>query len=830
MTHDNPRGFNAATLAVIDFLDGDRQTGKCFCPCHDDGTKPSLQVANGNKVLTVVHCFGRGSRQHDLEVIDYLRAHGAWPTSDALSQKKLSEPVRSPKARRSYALAIWNDVRRNRGRELAPLLRSYLKPRAIKQVPNTASIALPIEYLDSEDDRPGQKLIASHCPAMVLPIRDFKGLFQGVQVTWLNADLTAKAEVNPPRQSYGLLKGHFVELTKLDYQQPLRQLLIGEGSETGAAAMQLTELPGIASGGKTFFPHIEPPQADEYIILVDNDADGGSRRDAGQLAQRLVGKQVRIAIPDRPEDGKDGYDWNDALVDAGRDEDKLAALRQSILEAPSFASVMTDVEKREVRINALAARKLEDPLDYEQERTAAAAGLNLRVAILDEEVDRRVKLIKERQQAAPPPPNMELLAASAREIIASEDVLELFLETFSYLIAGEETNAQLLYLIGTSRLFEKCMHAAIKGPSSGGKSEIRKAVLRFFPPESVISFTSLTEKALLYVAAGFEHKILSMAEAQRHEELQFQDYLLRELLSEGKLRHLAPVKKGDKIETVTVEKQGPCSFMVTTTATKLNPENETRMLSLEVDVSEVQTKRVLHQVALIEGLNRRVDDIDFQAWHDFQRWLEAGECDVVVPFAKVLVKMIKGTWVVRWRRDIGQLLRGIKTHALLHRQHRERNSKGAIVATIQEDYAIVRDLMDDIMATTAELKVREPVIKTVEVVKRLQSREHADDERSWAVREAAGLGGVPTTEVSKELNVDNASAWRLLKQAQEAGFLVNLEPRRGRPGRYQTTQMLPPTDTDNLPEPEELERAYLDARNPVKSAEKLTKRKTEEDR
>jgi hypothetical protein len=289
------------------------------------------------------------------------------------------------------------------------------------------------------------------------------------------------------------------------------------------------------------------------------------------------------------------------------------------------------------------------------------------------------------------------------------------------------------------------------------------------------------------------------------------------------------MKSGDKIQTVLVEKDGPCCFMVTTTATKLNPENETRMLSLEVDVSERQTKKVLRQVALIEGLNRPVDAVDFQPWHDFQRWLAAGECGVVVPFAKVLVKMLKGTWVVRWRRDYGQLLRAIKAHALLHRQNRARNSKGAIVATIQEDYAIVRDLMDDIMATTAELKVREQVVKTIDVVKHLQSREHADNERSWTMREAAGQGGVPSSEVAKALNVDKGSAWRLLKQAQEAGFLINLEQRRGRPGRYQTTRMQPPTESDNLPDPDQLEQEYRDARAPVKAAKNTSMKRKSED-
>jgi len=55
------------------------------------------------------------------------------------------------------------------------------------------------------------------------------------------------------------------------------------------------------------------------------------------------------------------------------------------------------------------------------------------------------------------------------------------------------------------------MHAAIKGTSAGGKSEIRKQVLQFFPPESVVALTSMTEKALIYFEGDLAHKIFSMA-------------------------------------------------------------------------------------------------------------------------------------------------------------------------------------------------------------------------------------------------------------------------------------------------------------------------------
>jgi hypothetical protein len=73
--------------------------------------------------------------------------------------------------------------------------------------------------------------------------------------------------------------------------------------------------------------------------------------------------------------------------------------------------------------------------------------------------------------------------ASARTMIECHNVLELFTDSWRKIVAGEEKNAKLLYLIATSRLFGKCMNAAIKGPSSGGKSEIRRQVLTVGIPE-----------------------------------------------------------------------------------------------------------------------------------------------------------------------------------------------------------------------------------------------------------------------------------------------------------------------------------------------------------
>ena len=367
----------------------------------------------------------------------------------------------------------------------------------------------------------------------------------------------------------------------------------------------------------------------------------------------------------------------------------------------------------------------------------------------------------------------ERLETSAKDIIECDDVLSLFAKSWRQIIAGEEKNAKLLYLIATSRLFTKCMNAAIKGPSSAGKSEIRRQVLDFFPPEEVVSFTTLSEKALLYFEDDFAHKVLSMGEAGGTEEQSLQDYLLRELISEGRLRYpVVQMGKGG-LSTVIIEKSGPVAFMVTTTRAALHAENETRMLSLEVDDSDKQTANVLGKVAQMVGMNADKATVDYEPWRNYQRWLAAGNCTVVVPFAEKLACLIPPR-SVRLRRDFAQVLLAIKAHALLHRRHRPVDARGQIVADIDQDYRTVAELMGSIVAEASGAGIEKEVQETIDAV-------------TTATGGLTSEEGATADKIAKLLRLDRSSAWRRLNKAQFKGFIVNLETRHRQPGRYRVT-------------------------------------------
>jgi hypothetical protein len=787
---DNPKGFNASTLAIIEFLEGNLHNGMCRCPCHEDNT-PSLQVSNGRKWATVVHCFGKDSREHDREVIQHLRNKGMWLSPKRLEAAEAKQ--RTPKERLQYAERVWKGVRDNSGEEMAELLlKNYLRPRAIKKIPSTAMLSLPVAYGKKEI------VIMSDHPGMMLPIYNHEGRFRGFQVTWLNGYLDAKREQEPQRQTYGLLRGNFVVPELQVFGERPRKLLIAEGSETVLAGMQLSGELGIAAAGK--FAGLVPLESDEYIILVDLDRDGGSRKNAGILAQRLSeNATVRLALPPRPDNAKHGYDWNDALIDAADDNEQKRELKELILNAPEFSEAMTDEEKYRQAIDELAHL---DGFAFDQKRTAIKDEFGVRYPTIDKGVEglRQQRLAEaadgliENVEAI-----REELAEAAKEIIESEDVLEAFLEDSDRGIAGEDTLRQVLYLAGTSRLFDKPMSMAIKGESSSGKSATRDFVLNnYMPDEDVIQFTTLSEKALYYFEGGLSHKILSMGEAGNPEEKTLQDMIIRQLMSEGVLRYPVVQKQPDgTYKTVVIVKEGPVCFIVTTTHNKLHPENETRMLSIEADDSAKQTKRVLSKIALTQGMNRPNASPNADTWQAFQRWLAIGDTDVVVPFASVLAKKIGTMSSVRLRRDFTQLLCAIKAHALLHRAHRRSNKDGEIIATITKDYAAVATLMGDLMATSAEIKVRKTVTETVEAVETLLSRP-----------ELARSGGVTVQHIKTKLKLNQSSASRRLRQATTAGLLRNTEERKGYPARYELTGERAPSAIVLLPSVDKLREAY----------------------
>jgi hypothetical protein len=370
-----------------------------------------------------------------------------------------------------------------------------------------------------------------------------------------------------------------------------------------------------------------------------------------------------------------------------------------------------------------------------------------------------------------------------RELAKEPDILGCFAgELARSGVAGEERIAKLLYLAVTSRLLERPVSVALKGPSSGGKSYLVERVLSFFPESAYYALTAMSDRTLAYSEEPIKHRFLVIYEAAGMSG-DFQTYLMRSLLSEGKLRYETVEKTSEGIKPRLIEREGPTGLVVTTTAVKLHPENETRLLSLTVTDTQDQTRAVM--AALAEEAGEAAPDL--ATWHALQVWLECAEHRVWIPYAKNLAELIPPV-AVRLRRDFGALLNLIRAHALLHQATRERDAEGRIVATIK-DYAAVRELVADLVSEGIEATVPTTVRETVEAVKRL--RENSKGEP------------VTVAELAWELKLDRSAVSRRVRNTKDRGYLRDLEESRRKPSRLVLGDELP-DDLQILPRPEDV--------------------------
>jgi hypothetical protein len=347
-------------------------------------------------------------------------------------------------------------------------------------------------------------------------------------------------------------------------------------------------------------------------------------------------------------------------------------------------------------------------------------------------------------------------------------------------LVGEERAAKLVYLVLTSRLLDQPLSAVIKGQSSAGKSHLVEQVKKLFPESAYVFRTSISPKALVYSDDDFKHRILIIVEAagfKRGEDALF----LRSLVTEGMLRHETVDKD---MKPLLLTKEGPTGLLITTTEHQLEPELETRMLSIPIDDSPEQTTAIMLDQAMRSDGSKATNTLDAAPWHALQEWLEGAEHRVVISYARQLVMPSVAN---RQRRDFPAVLRAIKTHALLHQALRGKDDAGRIIATV-DDYAAVYGLVVDLVSRGLGASVSPEVRQTVEAVRALLPRHR---------------GGVPQYAIGAHLTLDRGTVSKRVKDATELGYLINEEWRSRQPAKLKPGDPLP-DEVQVLPRPEQL--------------------------
>jgi hypothetical protein len=386
--------------------------------------------------------------------------------------------------------------------------------------------------------------------------------------------------------------------------------------------------------------------------------------------------------------------------------------------------------------------------------------------------------------------------SKCKDLAKKPDILSLFLDAIEARgMAGEGRPTQILYLALTSRVLDKPVSVALTGPSSGGQSFVTEETLKFFPSEAFYDLTAMSEKALAYSTEPISHRFLIFFEAAALNS-DFLNYLVRSLLSEGRLKYEYVEKTPEGLRSKLIEREGPTGLIMTTTAVTIHPENETRHISVPVSDSPAQTRRVL--LALAKSINDDGNDsaasLELDNWRALQEWIALANHRVVIPYATALAELIPPV-AVRLRRDFKAILHLIKAHAILHQATRDRDAEDRIIAKLA-DYRIVRELVADLVSATTEQTVPKTIRQTVLAVRKILS-DNANG------RAAGGANAATVRQVAQALRIDRSTASRRVKQCLTLGYLENSETKRGRPHRLVMGDSLP-DEQQLMPTPEEV--------------------------
>lgn len=272
-------------------------------------------------------------------------------------------------------------------------------------------------------------------------------------------------------------------------------------------------------------------------------------------------------------------------------------------------------------------------------------------------------------------------------------------------LVGEKKNAKIVLLAVASAKLQRPLNVSVGGSSAAGKNHLTGTVARFIPDEDKKILTGMSPKVLMHSGEDeYEHKAVFIAE---YEGVSGADYAIRTMQSEQRIEwEFVDTSGKGGIQKRKKIVRGPAAFIQATTRVTLHPENETRLLFIQMDESEEQTRAINErQAAEAERKAAGCPSDLYENWHKL--FLSLEQKPVRIPFASQLARHLPKDRI-RSRRDFPKLLGLIEASAFLHQHQRPRDAEGNVVAA-PRDYLFAKELFEHSFYAGPESKVGELV-------------------------------------------------------------------------------------------------------------------------
>jgi hypothetical protein len=369
---------------------------------------------------------------------------------------------------------------------------------------------------------------------------------------------------------------------------------------------------------------------------------------------------------------------------------------------------------------------------------------------------RRRREVKDRVESDVPDPEP---TPEIRAWLSRPDLVDAILGAVRQVHAGDDDNALALLLAWASLRFDDPVSVLIQGPPSTGKSHLIETLRSLWPPESYVFRSSLSPRALAYTDENLAHRAVILAEAVSLVTSDESGYLVRTLLSEGRIVHESVEKTASGLKAVKLEREGPTALFATTTRLKLEEQLVSRVWLLESKSDATYLSTALDAIAFGETRVPNADAIrqalSWLYWHGNSR------VRIPEPLLKALRGLFAGKDPVELR-VFKRLLASIRASAFLHQMQRPVDADGYVLAT-EQDYRIARRALAASFETaTGDLTPRQREV--------------------WGV--VHRLGAATLGEIAKETGMRKPNARRMLKTLRDKGYITQ-DPATG---NYRTVE------------------------------------------
>ncbi|MRX49903.1 hypothetical protein GI374_05435 [Paracoccus sp. S-4012] len=273
-----------------------RGYGLALCPAHGD-KRPSLTLADAPDRRLLLSCKAGCSF---MEVLTALRDRGLVdrhdrpqpPSTSEIARRKAEDEAEAVRRERQ-ALSVWREALPVHG----TVAETYLRGRGI-------TCTLP----DSLRFHPAcwHGATIQRLPALVARVDGLPRL--AVHRTYLRADGTGKAEVDPPKAMLGAALGGAVCLCEAE-----GPLVVAEGVETAlslASGLLRTPATVWAALSAAGVAGLRLPEGIPHRLTIAADGDTAGRKATHKLAECATALGWAVSLLPAPE----GRDWNDILM------------------------------------------------------------------------------------------------------------------------------------------------------------------------------------------------------------------------------------------------------------------------------------------------------------------------------------------------------------------------------------------------------------------------------------------------------------------------------------------------------------------------------------